>query len=74
MFGIGWNELLVIFVVVIVFVRPKDLPKLFRQIGKLYGKLKSAYAELVSTKDQIIKNIEDEVKRRGREGRAEDGR
>ena len=33
MFDIGWSELLVIAVVAIIVVGPKDLPKMMRGIG-----------------------------------------
>jgi sec-independent protein translocase protein TatB len=33
MFDIGWSELLVIAVIAIVVVGPKELPKLMRSIG-----------------------------------------
>jgi sec-independent protein translocase protein TatB len=42
MFDIGWSELLVIAVVAIIVVGPKDLPKLMRGIGHYAGKLRRA--------------------------------
>jgi Sec-independent protein secretion pathway components len=61
MFGIGLSEFLVIACVVIVFVRPRDLPRFFRKLGKMYAQVKKAYDELVSAKDQIVRDIEAEV-------------
>jgi len=34
MFDVGWSELLVIAVVAIIVVGPKDLPKMLRTAGK----------------------------------------
>jgi len=34
MFGMGWTELLVIGVVALIVVGPKDLPVLFRNLGQ----------------------------------------
>ncbi len=34
MFDIGWSELLIIAIVMIVVVGPKDLPKMLRAFGK----------------------------------------
>jgi sec-independent protein translocase protein TatB len=59
MFGIGWSELAVILCVAIIFIQPRDLPKLFRKLGKLYAQVKKAYAEITATKDQFVKDIEE---------------
>src|SRR3990172_10045113 len=45
MFDIGWSELLVIAVVAIVVVGPKDLPKLMRSFGHYAGKLRRAASD-----------------------------
>ncbi|MEM7711366.1 MAG: Sec-independent protein translocase protein TatB [Pseudomonadota bacterium] len=38
MLDIGWSELLVIGVVALIVVGPKDLPKMFRALGEFTGK------------------------------------
>lgn len=40
MFDIGWSELLVIAVVAIIVVGPKDLPRMMRTFGSYAGKLR----------------------------------
>lgn len=40
MFEISWSELLILAVVTLVFVGPKDMPVLFRTIGKYAGVLR----------------------------------
>ena len=40
MFDIGWMELMVIGVVALIVVGPKDLPDMFRQIGRFTAKLR----------------------------------
>jgi len=45
MFDIGWSELLIIGVVALVVVGPKDLPKMFRTLGQLTGKARSMARE-----------------------------
>ena len=35
MFSFGWGEILLILLVVIIVVGPKDIPKFLRQIGNL---------------------------------------
>jgi len=34
MFGLGWGELIVVGIVALIVVGPKDLPMMFRQLGK----------------------------------------
>ena len=40
MFDLGWQELLIIAIVTLIVVGPKDLPKLFNRAGKLVGNIK----------------------------------
>ncbi|MFV2052475.1 Sec-independent protein translocase protein TatB [Aliiroseovarius sp. YM-037] len=41
MFDIGWTELLVIGIVALIVVGPKDLPGMFRTLGQFTGKAKA---------------------------------
>ena len=45
MFDLGWSELLVIGIVALIVVGPKDLPVLFRQVGQFVGKAKGMARE-----------------------------
>ena len=45
MFDLGWSELLVIGVVALIVVGPKDLPVLFRNIGRWVGKARGLARE-----------------------------
>ncbi|MFP7673137.1 Sec-independent protein translocase protein TatB [Marivita sp. S0852] len=45
MFDLGWTELLVIGVVALIVVGPKDLPVLFRNLGKFMGKARGMARE-----------------------------
>ena len=40
MFDLGWTELLVIGIVALIVVGPKDLPGMFRAVGNFVGKAK----------------------------------
>ena len=59
MFGIGFSEILVIVVVLLIFVRPEDLPKFIRKAGHLYGKAKKMYNEIMQIKDKILQEIDE---------------
>lgn len=45
MFGMGWTELLVVGIVALIVVGPKDLPVLFRNMGRFMGKAKGMARE-----------------------------
>jgi sec-independent protein translocase protein TatB len=48
MFDLGWAELLVIGIVALIVVGPKDLPILFRRVGQYVGKAKGMAREFSS--------------------------
>ena len=45
MFDLSWGELLVIGIVALIVVGPKDLPVLFRRVGQFVGKAKGMARE-----------------------------
>jgi sec-independent protein translocase protein TatB len=45
MFDIGWSEMLVVGVVALIVVGPKDLPVMFRTVGQFVGKAKGMARE-----------------------------
>lgn len=45
MFDLGWTELLLIGVVALIVVGPKDLPVLFRSLGRVTGKARAMARE-----------------------------
>ncbi|MGD9869132.1 MAG: Sec-independent protein translocase protein TatB [Hyphomicrobiales bacterium] len=58
MFDIGWSELLIIAVVAIIVVGPKDLPRMLRSLGKYAGQLKRTANEFRSQFDDAIRESE----------------
>ena len=63
MLDIGWSEILIIAVVAILVVGPKDLPRLLRQVGNFVGKIKRTANEFKSQFDEAIRDSElDELK------------
>jgi sec-independent protein translocase protein TatB len=58
MFDIGWSELLIIAIVAIVVVGPKDLPRLMRKFGHYAGKLRHMANELKQQVDEAMREAE----------------
>ena len=52
---IGWTELLVIGVVALIVIGPKDLPKVLRALGKTVAKMRGMAREFQGHLDQAMK-------------------
>ncbi len=52
MFDLGWMELLIIGVVALIVVGPKDLPMMFRTVGNFVGKTKRIAREFQNTMNE----------------------
>ena len=64
MFDIGWSELLVIGVVAIVVVGPKELPRLMRTFGHYTGKLRAMASDFQLQFEDAVRDSEiDEVRK-----------
>ncbi|WP_179956029.1 Sec-independent protein translocase protein TatB [Pannonibacter tanglangensis] len=61
MFDVGWTELLVIAVVAIIVVGPKDLPRMLRAFGQTVGKMRRMANEFQSTFNDALKEAEREA-------------
>ena len=58
MFSFGWGEILLILIVVIIVVGPKDIPKFLRQIGNLSKSIKKISREFKSSLNQIAEETD----------------
>ena len=64
MLDIGWTEILVITVIALFIVGPKDIPKVLRTVGIWIGKFKSITRDFQNTVQDAVKEAElDEVKK-----------
>ncbi|WP_105437542.1 Sec-independent protein translocase protein TatB [Neorhizobium sp. T25_13] len=64
MLDIGWTELLVIAIVLIVVVGPKDLPPMLRAFGKMTTNLRKMAGDFRSQFDEALKESElDDVRK-----------
>jgi len=63
-FGIGSSELIVIAVVALIVIGPKDLPKVLRTIGQFTTKMRSLAREFQRHLDEVTREAGlDEVKK-----------
>jgi sec-independent protein translocase protein TatB len=58
MFDVGWSELMLIGVVALVVVGPKDLPRLMRQAGQWSTKAKDMARQFRSGFDTMVQEAE----------------
>jgi sec-independent protein translocase protein TatB len=64
MLDVGWSELLIIGVVALVVVGPKDLPKLLRLAGQWMGKIRRMASDFQGQVNEAIREAElDDVKK-----------
>jgi sec-independent protein translocase protein TatB len=45
MFGLGWSEMILLGVVALIVIGPKDLPNMFRELGRMSGKARAMASE-----------------------------
>ncbi|HXY61870.1 MAG TPA: TatA/E family twin arginine-targeting protein translocase [Nitrospirota bacterium] len=70
MFGLGFGELLVIFVIALVVFGPKKLPEIGRSVGRALMEFKKASQEFQEAMHEEMKEVEktaqlDEIKKLG---------
>ena len=52
MFGLGWAEMMVVAVVALIVIGPKELPVVFRKLGQFVGKAKAMAREFTRAMNQ----------------------
>lgn len=52
MFGLGWAEIMVVGVVALIVIGPKELPVVFRKVGQFIGKAKAMAREFTTAMNQ----------------------
>lgn len=45
--GIGWMELMILIIALLVFLKPEELPRFFRSLGKIYSQIFGTYRQVV---------------------------
>src|SRR5206468_5708066 len=68
MFGIGYSELLVIAILGLVLIGPKDLPRVMREVGRFVGKAQGMARHFRAGIDTMIRESElEEMEKKWRE-------
>jgi sec-independent protein translocase protein TatB len=65
MLEVGWSELLVIAIILIVVVGPKDLPAMMRTFGRVMGRVRTMANEFRSQFDEAMREADLEDVRKG---------
>ena len=58
MFSFGWSEILLIGIIVVVVIGPKDLPKFIKQIGLLVSNIRKISTDFKSSLNEIAEETE----------------
>jgi len=58
---IGWFEILIVVVVAILIIGPKDFPIVVRKIGKWTGSIKKYFREIQNDVTDLQETIEEEI-------------
>ena len=58
---IGWFEILIIVVLAILIIGPKDFPIVLKKIGNLMGSVKRYFSEIQKDMTDMENAVEDEI-------------
>ena len=58
---IGWFEILIIVVLAILIIGPKDFPIMLKKIGSWMGSFKNYFSEVQQSITDVENTIEDEI-------------
>ena len=58
---IGWFEILIVVVVAIIIIGPKDFPIVIRKIGKWTGSIKRYFSQIQNDVTEMQDTIEEEI-------------
>ena len=58
---IGWFEILIVVVLAILIIGPKDFPIMLKKIGSWVGSFKNYFSEMQKNMSDIENTVEDEI-------------
>ena len=63
MFNLGFSEVILIFVIALVFIGPKQLPQVAKFLGRLAGDVKRAMGDFNQEINNTVRAANDEIKK-----------
>ena len=63
---IGWFEILVVVVLAVLIIGPKDFPIIIRKIGNWTGSIKRFFSEMQKDVVDLQETVEDEISLEGK--------
>ncbi|MCB0347699.1 MAG: twin-arginine translocase subunit TatB [Bdellovibrionales bacterium] len=61
MFNLGFSEVILIFVIALVFIGPKQLPQVAKFLGRLAGDVKRAMGDFNQEINKTVKSANEEI-------------
>ena len=58
---IGWFEILIVVVMAILIIGPKDFPIMLKKIGSIMGSFKNYFSEIQKDITDVENTVEDEI-------------
>ena len=58
---IGWLEILIVVILAILIIGPKDFPFVIRKVGTWIGSIKSYFSEIQKDITEIESSVEDKI-------------
>ena len=58
---IGWFEILVIVVLAVIIIGPKDIPVVLRKIGRWMGSIKRYFSQIQKDVTDVQNSIEEDI-------------
>ncbi len=55
--SLGFGELVLVIIAVIIFVKPKDLPKFFKNLGNFYSEIQRGYSRIKHMTEETLQDI-----------------
>ena len=65
MFDVGWSEMLVIVLIAVLVIGPKDIPKIMYQVGRFFRRIQYMKFAMSQQFDEILKVGDIEELRKG---------
>ena len=63
MFGLGFSEIIIIFLVAFLILGPKEFPKMAKMVLKVLNDIKSSFQDVKKEIDHVEKKMEEQIEK-----------